>query len=80
MTETKNVNSSNQRAFVLTTYDKVKQGSPTNAKYTFSKASRFPNISRNCPVGSYDNSGVLSRRATTLGYGTKNGVFVHTSK
>lgn len=71
MTTTNLVNSSNQRAFVLQTYDKVKQGSPNNAKFSFGRASRFPTIKRNCPVGSYDNSGALSNRATSLGYGVK---------
>ena len=56
---------------MLQTYDKVKQGSPNNAKYSFGRASRFPTIKRNCPVGSYDNSGALSHRATSLGYGNK---------
>ena len=71
MTTTNTVNNSMQRGFVLQTYDKVKQGSPNNAKYSFGRASRFPTIKRNCPIGSYDNSGALSHRATSLGYGNK---------
>ena len=58
----------------------MKQGSPTAAKYTFSKAGRFPNIKRNCPIGSYDNSGVLSKRATSLGYGQKKAFVPMTRK
>lgn len=80
MTTTNLVNSSNQKAFVLQTYDKVKQGSPNNAKFSFSKASRFPKIKRNCDVGSYDNSGALSLRAASLGYGHKEAFKPFTSE
>ncbi len=64
------VNSSNQKNYALTTYDKVNH-SPAQAKYTFSKAERFPRIKPNCAVGSYDIPGALSTRAASMGYGVK---------
>ena len=63
-----NVNSSNQKNYVLSTYDKVNV-SPSQAKYTFSKAERFPRIKANCAVNSYDIPGALSTRAAGIGYG-----------
>ena len=41
MSVTSYVNGSNQRSFVLTTYDKVNLSS-AQPKFTFSKAERFP--------------------------------------
>ena len=41
MSVSPHVNQSNQKHFVLTTYDKVNP-STSQAKYTFSKAERFP--------------------------------------
>ena len=70
MTQTPFVNSSNQRNFSLTTYDKTNT-SPSQAKFTFSKANRFPKIKKNCPVSCYDMPGTFSARAASLGYGKK---------
>lgn len=70
MSVTGYVNNSNQKDFVLTTYDKinVSTGQP---KFTFSKADRFPKIKTNCPVTSYDMPGQLSNRSAAMGYGMK---------
>lgn len=70
MSLTANINSSNQKAFALTTYDRVNV-SPSQAKYTFSKADRFPSIKKSCPVSCYDIPHAFSTRAASLGYGTK---------
>lgn len=43
MSVSTHINSSNQKAFALTTFDRVNY-SPSQAKYTFSRAERFPTI------------------------------------
>ena len=70
MSVTGYVNNSNQKDFVLTTYDKINVSS-AQPKFTFSKAERFPSIKKNCPVTSYDIPGMLSTRAAAMGYGMK---------
>ena len=65
------VNSSNQKKYALTTYDKV-NSSPTQAKFAFSKAERFPKIKANCAVSTYDIPGALSTRAAGMGFGKQN--------
>ena len=79
MSITGNVNSSNQKHFMLTTYDKINV-SPSQAKYTFSKANRFPTIKTGCPVTSYDIPGALDKRAAGMGYGIKDVFRGSTSK
>ena len=70
MSVSQNVNSSDQRDYRLTTYDRVNH-SPAQAKYTFSKANRFPTIKNICPVTSYNIPGALGQRAASFGYGGK---------
>ena len=54
MSVTGYVNRSNQKNFVLTTYDKINISS-AQPKFTFGKAQRFPTIKpTNCPVISYE--------------------------
>ena len=56
MSVTGYVNSSNQKAFVLTTYDKINM-STGQRKFSFSKADRFATLKpTNCPVISYEQS------------------------
>lgn len=71
MSVTNNVNSSNKRAFVLSTYDKV-NFSPSQAKFSFGKANRFPNIRSNNPVSAYDLPDKFNKRATGFGIGSKD--------
>ena len=70
MTTTSNVNSSNQKMFALATYDKVNY-SPSQAKFTFSKATRFPSVKGTNDVGAYDLGSTISSRKSGLGYGQK---------
>lgn len=70
MSITQQLNASNQKAFVLTTYDKTNH-SPSQAKYTFGRASRFPSIQEKCPVTGYDLPTTKSPRAAGFGYGNK---------
>lgn len=70
MSVTNHVNASNRKPFVLSTYDKV-NFSPSQAKYSFSKANRFPTIRANNPIGAYDMPGQLHNRATGFGIGSK---------
>ena len=64
------LNASHQRSFTLTTFDRVNQ-SPSQSKYTFSKADRFPTIKANNEVGAYSIPSTISSRAASLGYGKK---------
>ena len=54
MSVTGYMNRSVQKGYVLTTYDRVNT-SPTQQKFTFGKADRFPAVRKpECPVVSYD--------------------------
>ena len=53
------LNQSHQRSFTLTTYDKVTTSS-AQAKFTFSKANRFPIIKKTSDVGAYELPSALS--------------------
>ena len=69
MSITQNVNSSNQRDFCLMTYDKINH-SPTQMKYSFSKANRFPPVRQVSDVGAnYDIPGTNGSRAAGMGFG-----------
>ena len=69
MSVTGYVNRSNQKTFVLTTYDKINISS-AQPKFTFGKAKRFPTIKpTNCPVISYEQQKQLGNRAPGFGYG-----------
>ena len=59
----------NPRDFCLTTYDRVNH-SPTQMKYTFSKANRFPPVRQVSHVGAaYDIPGTNVARAAGMGFG-----------
>ena len=79
MSITNYVNSSNQKAFNLTTFDKVNYSS-TQSKFTFSKAERFPTIKANNPVSCYDIPTTKSTRAAGMGYGATTNFSGRSSK
>jgi hypothetical protein len=70
MSVTGYVNSSNQKSFTLTTFDKI-NSAPSQAKYTFGKANRFPSLKTSNDVSSYDIPSGISTRKAGMGIGDR---------